>query len=520
MEKKIELGQKFGKLIVISFAEKKAYRNYWNCKCACGKTKAIREDHLLNHKIVSCGCYKQHKPAFNLLDLVGKRYGKLTVISFAYIKNNYSYWNCKCDCGNDYIACGKLLTRGTTKSCGCLKHENNKKKKRVFPVISDTKDLAEKFGRSEGAIYRAKHKLFGKAESFLSDTQLKILEDYFDLNKGRKQADIRKLAQEYNRSVQTVNEAKHKLFGKNISVLSAKQREQLAEYFSTTESSGLSFAEKEVVNYIKSIYKGEVIENDRSIIAPKELDIYIPEKFFAIEFDGLYWHSEAQGKSSTYHLTKTKMCMNKGIRLLHIYENEWRDKQDICKSMIASALGVYERKEYARKCEVREVKDRKTIIDFFDQNHIQGAVHKFSLCLGLYKGDELLQAVVFGTQHFGRNGDIELYRMVTLKNTQVLGGFSKLMQHCPYDTVVSYVALRMFDAKGYLAGSWKIEHTAQPSFCITDGINIYSRHLFKKDRCLKLFDNVTEDMTEREMQMRNGYYRLWDCGTYKVRWTR
>ena len=520
MEKNIELGQKFGKLTVVSFAEKKAYRNYWNCKCACGNTKAIREDHLLNNKTVSCGCYRQHKPAPNLLDLTGKRYGKLTVISFAYIKHNYSYWKCKCDCGNDYIACGKLLTRGTTKSCGCLKHENNKKKKRVFPVVADTKELAEKFGRSEGAIYRAKHKLFGKAEPFLSDKQFKILEEYFELNKDRNQADIRKLAQEYDRSVQTINEAKHKLFGRNVSVLSDKQREQLAEYFSATESSGISFVEKEVVTYIKSIYKEEIIENDRSIIAPKELDIYIPEKSFAVEFDGLYWHSEAQGKGSTYHLTKTKMCMSKGIRLLHIYENEWRDKQDICKSMIASALGVYERKEYARKCEVREVKDRKTVIDFFDQNHIQGAVHKFSLCLGLYKDDELLQAVVFGTQHFGRNGDMELYRMVTLRNTQVLGGFSKLMQHCPYDTVVSYVALRMFDAKGYLAGNWKIEHTAQPSFCITDGINVYSRHLFKKDRCLKLFDNVTEDMTEREMQMRNGYYRLWDCGTYKVRWTR
>ena len=520
MEKNIEIGQRFGKLVIVSFLEKKAYRNYWNCKCDCGNMKAVREDHLINNKIISCGCYRQNKPAPNLLDLVGKHFGKLTVLSFAYIQNSYSYWNCKCDCGNTFIACGKLLTRGTTKSCGCLKHENNKKKKRIFPVVSDTKELAKRFNRSEGAIYLAKHKLFEKAEPFLTETQIKIMSEYFEIYEGRKQADIRKLCKEYNRSMQTINEAKHKLFGKNISVLSDKQREQLTEYFSTTENSGKSFAEKEVVAFVKSIYKGEVIENDRGIIAPKELDIYIPEKNFAIEYNGLYWHSEAQDKGQSYHLNKTKMCMNKGIRLLHIYENEWRDKQDICKSMISSALGVYERKEFARKCEVREVTDRKTIIDFFEQNHIQGAVHKFSLCLGLYKGDELLQAVVFGKQHFGRNGDYELYRMVTKKNIQVLGGFSKLMKHCPYDTVVSYVALRMFDAKGYLAGNWKIEHTSHPSFCITDGINVYSRHLFKKDKCLKLFDNVTEDMTEREMQIKNGYYRLWDCGTYKVRWCR
>ena len=571
MEKNIEIGQRFGKLTVVSFAEKKAYRNYWNCKCNCGNMKAVREDHLINNKIISCGCYRQNKPASNLLNLVGKRFGKLTVLSFAYIQNSYSYWNCKCDCGNTFIACGKLLTRGTTKSCGCLKHNaywkqkdltgcifgqlkvikiQEKKKGQLYWLCQctcgkekiiransllqgntkscgctsvhnfDTFSLAKEFNRSPSSVLKAKHKFFGNDINQLTEEQKNIIKNYFISTESYLNSDCSKLAQEYKRHVSTIIEAKHKLFGKNISVLSDKQKKQLTEYFSVTENSGASFAEKEVVTYIKSIYKEEIVENDRSIIAPKELDIYIPEKSFAVEFDGLYWHSEAQGKGSTYHLTKTKMCMSKGIRLLHIYENEWRDKQDICKSMIASALGVYERKEYARKCEVREIKDRKTVIDFFDQNHIQGAVHKFSLCLGLYKDDELLQAVVFGNQHFGRNGDIELYRMVTLKNTQVLGGFSKLMQHCPYDTVVSYVALRMFDAKGYLAGNWKIEHTAQPSFCITDGINVYSRHLFKKDRCLKLFDNVTEDMTEREMQIRNGYYRLWDCGTYKVRWTR
>ena len=99
-------------------------------------------------------------------------------------------------------------------------------------------------------------------------------------------------------------------------------------------------------------------------------------------------------------------------------------------------------------------------------------------------------------------------------------GFSKLMKHSPYDTVVSYVALRLFDAKGYLAGNWKIEHRSQPSFDITDGANLYTRHLFKKERCLKMFTNVTEDMTEREMQIKNGFYKVWDCGTYKVVWNR
>lgn len=57
------------------------------------------------------------------LDLVGKRFGRLTVISFAYIKNYRTFWKCHCDCGNDCIINGKYLSNGDTVSCGCRKLE-------------------------------------------------------------------------------------------------------------------------------------------------------------------------------------------------------------------------------------------------------------------------------------------------------------------------------------------------------------------------------------------------------------
>lgn len=509
----------FGKLTVLSFVEKRNYRNFWLCRCECGTERIVREDHLLEGRTASCGCCR-NKPSATRLSLEGKRFGKLTVISFAEIRNGMSYWNCKCDCGNTCTACGKLLVRGTTKSCGCLKHSFVRTKKRAFPAVSDNKELAKEFGRTEGALYLAKRKLFGEYIAFLNSEQKETLKAYFASNQNRKESDLKLLSEEMKRSYQTVYDTKIKLFGKNIPVLSEEQREQMKKYFEQTEKWGTSVAEKEVVDFIRSIYKGEVTENDRSAIYPKELDVYVPEKKFAVEYDGLFWHSEGGECFADYHLKKTSECMKRGIRLLHVYENEWRDKQDIVKSMIASALGIYVRREYARNLKVKEVTDKKVAVDFFEANHIQGAVHKFSLCLGLFKGEELLQAVVFGKQHFGKNGETELYRMVTKKNCQVVGGFSKLMEHSPYDNVVSYVALRMFDGKGYLAGKWKIEHQSEPSFCLTDGVNVYSRHLFKKSKCKQKFKNVSEDMTEKEMQLKNGLYRLWDCGTFKVRWKR
>ena len=519
-------GQKFNKLTVLSKDEEKNTnkRIYWKCKCDCGNEILVSADKLKSGHTKSCGCLKREAQR---QDLTGKTFGYWKVLSYAYTKDYQSYYNCQCICGIVAIKQGKLLKNGHTTSCGCMKGQTK------------IKDLTNKKFGSLLVLEKAElknHKMFWKCKCNCGNITIVHTASLTSGNtktcgcgKHNKAKSRKDLVGMTFHNLKVLNYAYTK--NKNAywnCICSCGNKLQVSSvnlvwnYVRSCHKCAVrcSSAEKEVVAFVKSIYKGEIIENDRSIIAPKELDVYIPEKNFAIEYNGLYWHSEAQDKGQSYHLNKTKMCMNKGIRLLHIYENEWRDKQDICKSMIASALGVYERKEFARKCEVREVTDRKTVIDFFEQNHIQGAVHKFSLCLGLYKGDELLQAVVFGKQHFGRNGDYELYRMVTKKNIQVLGGFSKLMKHCPYDTVVSYVALRMFDAKGYLVGNWKIEHTSHPSFCITDGINVYSRHLFKKDKCLKLFDNVTEDMTEREMQIKNGYYRLWDCGTYKVRWCR
>lgn len=509
-------GKKFGYWTVVAYKGKVKSRDVWLCKCVCGKENVLQARTLLNGDTTSCGCVSNKK---RVVSLKGKRFGRLVVSSFAYTKNRRAYWNCICDCGKQKIVSGHSLQSGNTTSCGCINHgigqiRKNLKGKR-FGHLTATKWLGVIDGRS---IWECKCDCGNttKVQGY-SLLQGKIMSCGC---KHYKESDTKELAEKYHRHTSTINLLKKQLFGEYVYVLNEKQLKVLDNYFNSCQQKGYSKGEQKVLNFVKSIYNGNVLHNDRELIAPKELDIYIPEKHFAIEFDGLYWHSEVADCFSNYHLGKTKACMEKGVRLLHIYDSEWRDKQDICKSMIASALGIYERKEYARKCEVREIKDRKTVIAFFNANHIQGAVTKYSLALGLYKGDELLQAVVFGKQHFGKNGDMELYRMVTKINTQVLGGFSKLMEHSPFDTVVSYVALRMFDAKGYLAGKWKIESQAQPSFCITDGINMYSRHLFKKAECLKKFDNVTEDMTEREMQVKNGFYRVWDCGTYRVRWNR
>jgi hypothetical protein len=90
-----------------------------------------------------------------VIDLTGKRFGKLTVTKRA--KNDKygnASWICECDCGKEIIASANNLKSGGTKSCGCLKKENTQKFA-TFPIIikgkgypASTKDISGKlFGR-------------------------------------------------------------------------------------------------------------------------------------------------------------------------------------------------------------------------------------------------------------------------------------------------------------------------------------------------------------------------------------
>lgn len=97
-------------------------------------------------------------------------------------------------------------------------------------------------------------------------------------------------------------------------------------------SKKISIGEKEVLDYIKSIYFGEIITNDRTIISPKEIDILIPDLKIAIEYNGEYWHSKREENSPGYHELKESLCKDKGLKLINISDKEWRaDKENIKK---------------------------------------------------------------------------------------------------------------------------------------------------------------------------------------------
>ena len=125
--KKDLTGQRFGRLIVITENGKQNGKIVWKCQCDCGNIKNILGSQLTKktNPTQSCGCLQKEKTreVNQSEDLTGKIYTYLTVISR---KENSSKWICQCKCGNIIETTTNHLNSGHTKSCGCLQKEKNK----------------------------------------------------------------------------------------------------------------------------------------------------------------------------------------------------------------------------------------------------------------------------------------------------------------------------------------------------------------------------------------------------------
>ena len=280
--------------------------------------------------------------------------------------------------------------------------------------------------------------------------------------------------------------------------------------------SGRSQMEIDVSSFIDK-HHDLVLNNE--IIDGKEIDIYLPELKLGFEFNGLYWHSELY-KNRTHHLDKTKSCLDNGISLFHIWEDDWLYKQDIVKSMILNKLGKSD-KIYARKCEIKEVTDNKLIRDFLIKNHIQGFVGS-KVKIGLFHNEELVSLMTFGglRKSLGQSsedGSYELLRFCNKLNSSVIGGASKLFKYFLKNynpkEIISYSDLSRSTGNMYKKIGFKLSHNSDPNYYyIIDGVRKH-RFNFRKDRLVK--EGNDPNLTEIEIMHQRGFYRIFDCGMQK-----
>ena len=100
-------------------------------------------------------------------------------------------------------------------------------------------------------------------------------------------------------------------------------------------TSGTSRYEQEILEFLQSIGIKNIIQNDRQLIKPLEVDFLLPDYKLAIEFNGIYWHSN---KPEGYHSNKTLLCKKQGVNLIHIWEDKWLENKEMFKQILKNEL--------------------------------------------------------------------------------------------------------------------------------------------------------------------------------------
>jgi len=290
------------------------------------------------------------------------------------------------------------------------------------------------------------------------------------------------------------------------------------------KNNGRSSTEDELADFIKSIYLGEVLISDRVAIKPKELDIFLPEKKIAFEFNGMYWHSakskddsDAKGK----HFTKTSLCKDSGIGLMHVNEIDWIDttKKPIIKSMIMHKFGLSKR-IYARETKIVELSSKESN-RFLIHNHLQGSCQS-SIRIGLEFDGEIVAVMTFGKPRFNKIADWELIRYANKCDLAVVGGASKLLSYfrkLNTGSIISYANIDHSDGSLYRTIGFTEIGRSDPNYIWVKNsgkrIKSYSRYQTQKHKLGNILgDKFDPSLSESDNMFMNGYRKFYNCGNY------
>jgi hypothetical protein len=281
---------------------------------------------------------------------------------------------------------------------------------------------------------------------------------------------------------------------------------------SCVHANGTSIAEKEILAFISSRYKGKILNNQRTLPNNKEIDIILPDLKLGFEYNGVWWHREDK-VGSRYHLDKQNNArIHLGINLVHIFEDEWELKKDIVKSRIDSMLGN-NLSVYARNCTVKSVQFPK---EFLDNNHIQGSGSPTKYNYGIFNKDILIGVMTFSSSRFDSSYDYELVRYCSLTGINIVGGASKLLKAFRKEfsgSIITYSDKRWSTGNMYKALGFSYLRTSEPGYKYYKKLNSFSRFQFQKHKLEKLFPNsYSDELTEAQIMKLEGYHRVYDCG--------
>lgn len=471
---KIKVGDKFGKLVVLEIKKEGGFRSWrCKCKCECGGIKETTTFYLLQGRTQSCGCLQKERTSNARKKEIktGTRFGRLIVLKEERLEkySNILSYRCKCDCGNECVVRAKLLKKGETQSCGCLRKEaiyeaQDKKASITDPKRGDRfghltviemvkrdstaqhtrsvrclcdcgkevvipKDQLTSNSRISCGCAKLENVLAQKKENRKYPSELReylyygIDKDRFD-NKDILSTDIvtfkcSKCGEPFELEMQ--------------SVCKVSKGELDRSFLCSKCVIGSSMQEDNVYNYILSlgIDENNIIRHDRKFLGNKqEIDILIPSKKLAIEYNGAYWHTDDKRcRTSKYHYNKFNICENKGIRLLTIFDLDWNNKKDCVKDVVKKSLGLCVNVVNSSDCVVDEI-ERSDAEKFLNKYNIDNVSLNCEIGVAIRFGDE----IVFVASFYRNKYDCFVLNSYAEKNDIVVCN--------AIESVIDYVMLR------------------------------------------------------------------------------
>lgn len=284
------------------------------------------------------------------------------------------------------------------------------------------------------------------------------------------------------------------------------------------ENSRGSRLESEVVDYVGSVYGGRLFRGYRGIPGVHEVDAYLPDLQLAVEVNGVYWHSEAGSRMRLDHRNKRRALDAAGVRLIVVWEDDWRDRPEVVRRFLDNQLGVDSSVPVgARKCTVDESVPRWESDRLLEGHHLQGPTRS-RYRVGLRYGGELV-AVATATV---RGGVLSLERFATSR--RVPGGFTRLLSRLRgvareegCSRIVTFADLAVSDGGLYRkSGFVAVEELAPDYSYLVDARRKhkfgYRLERFRRDPELV----YAPGLSESQLAALNGLHRVWDYG--KVRW--
>lgn len=305
----------------------------------------------------------------------------------------------------------------------------------------------------------------------------------------------------------------------------------------------VSTEEAEILQQVQSLgfsalSRTKILENnddDNEHSADYPLDIYIPSKNVAIEYNELDQHSEDKGKHRMYHYNKYLACKQAGIKLLQIWEDSYKKNPKLIRRVIEHKLNVNPRKVFARKTRFEKISNAEGG-EFLDQHHLQGA-NRSAKHFGLRTKDSDAELIAVMSIRFNKTKkELEIKRFAT--KYSVPGGFSKLLKNSLLEHQKDNTTVNIFGAEYtgaervvsyshndhswgevYQKNGFTKVHDGEPGyFYIRNGRREF-RLNYSPKRFREREDLIFEEgLKERELATLNGLVRIWDSGS--ARWER